>query len=178
MEGKFKWAPYNKGGDFRRWYGNHEHLIWWEGGGTDIVDLRPRSVVRAQSHYFRESVSWLSYTISANSFRRYPSGFIFDTSAHSAFFESNEALEIALCLSNSKPFGLISSVINPTVHFHSANFMDAPYAHVAYRDVAQLSSALVAVSKNDWDAFETSWNFTTLPLLSADHRAESRGHLC
>jgi hypothetical protein len=169
LDGTLHWAPYNKGGEFRRWYGNIEHVLWWKHDGKTISDLKPKSVMRSQTHYFRESVSWLSYTVSRNSFRSYEPGFVFDTSAHSAFAENAESLSAALCFGNSKAFEVIATVINPTVNFHAGNFMNAPLVPVSKSHTHETSCAAVALSKSDWDAYETSWDFTSLPLISPDH---------
>lgn len=171
--GELHWAPYNKGGEFRRWYGNLEHILWWKNEGKQISDLKPKSVMRSQTHYFRESVSWLSYTVSRNSFRSYEPGYVFDTSAHSAFSENTENLTTALCFGNSKPFEIIATVINPTVNFHSGNFMDTPLVAIPKGHTGKISVAATGLARSDWDAYETSWDFTTLPLLSPDHRGKT-----
>ena len=77
------WFPYNKGGSFRKWYGNQEFLIYWKNGGIDLFN-DPKAVVRNPSYYFRESVSWSDVTSSKNSFRYYKK-LIFDSTGHSAF---------------------------------------------------------------------------------------------
>ncbi|RUM26025.1 BREX-1 system adenine-specific DNA-methyltransferase PglX [Rhizobium vallis] len=168
-DGSLHWAPYNKGGEFRRWYGNIEHVLFWKNDGETLSSLKPKSVMRSPTHYFRESVSWLSYTVSRNSFRTYPVGYVFDTSAHSAFSEHNGDLSAALCFGNSKAFEIIATVINPTVHFHSANFMDTPFVKVPQAHTDQLRSEAVELARSDWDAYETSWDFTAFPLLSPDY---------
>jgi hypothetical protein len=162
--GRLRWAMYNKGGSFRRWYGNQEHVIWWRDDGRDIESLKPRSVLRGSTYYFQKSVSWLDYTVSRNSFRVYPEGFIFDTGAHSAFSKSEHVLDQVICFGNSKAFEVIATVINPTVHFHSGNFLDCPRVDVDEAQTKQLTRMLVEISKRDWDNFETSWDFRDQPL--------------
>ena len=163
--GRLRWALYNKGGNFRRWYGNHEHVVWWRDDGIDIESLKPKSVLRGTSYYFKKSVSWLSYTVSRNSFRTYPGGFIFDTSAHSAFSNDDHVLDHVICFGNSKPFEVIATVINPTVHFHAGNFLDCPQVNVDKDKTRDLARSLIEISKSDWDNFETSWDFRDQPLL-------------
>ena len=164
-DGRLRWALYNKGGSFRRWYGNQEHVIWWRDNGRDIESLKPKSVLRGANYYFSRSVSWLSYTVSRNSFRAYPEGFIFDTSAHSAFSNEEHVLDHVICFGNSNAFEVIATVINPTVNFHSGNFLDCPRVDVDETKIKHLAKALIEISRCDWDNFETSWDFRDQPLL-------------
>ncbi|MGA4508322.1 BREX-1 system adenine-specific DNA-methyltransferase PglX, partial [Propionibacteriaceae bacterium G1746] len=71
-----RWFPYNKGGEFRKWYGNQEHVVNWENDGAEIVDFKPRSVIRNPGTYFSPSVSWSDISSGEAAFRRYPQGFI------------------------------------------------------------------------------------------------------
>jgi hypothetical protein len=164
-KGRLRWALYNKGGSFRRWYGNQEYVIWWQHDGHDIDSLKPKSVLRGSTYYFKKSVSWLNYTVSRNSFRAYPEGFIFDTGAHSAFSNDEHVLDQVICFGNSKAFDVIATVINPTVNFHAGNFLDCPRVDVDKGQTEFLARTLIESSKRDWDNFETSWDFCDQPLL-------------
>lgn len=171
--GRLKWAHYNKGGDFRRWYGNRDYVVWWRYDGLDLKALRPKSVLRGYEFYFKPSISWLSYTISTNSFRLYEAGFVFDTSAHSAFMFDSADSAATLCMANSKVFGVIAAVINPSVHFHAGNFLDVPRVAVSDSGVSIRASRLVDLARVDWDAYETSWDFAHSPLLDPAHRRDT-----
>ncbi|RYQ43666.1 hypothetical protein PG2000B_0927 [Bifidobacterium pseudolongum subsp. globosum] len=80
-----KWFPYNKGGDFRKWYGNQEFVVNWANDGQELKDFKPRSVLRNPSHYFKPSVSWSKISSGAPAFRLFPPGFVFDVAGTSIF---------------------------------------------------------------------------------------------
>lgn len=79
-----KWFPYNKGGSFRRWYGNQEFVVNWEEDGKEIKEYKG-AVIRNPTFYFKSSVSWGLIASNASSFRFYPSGFIYDVAGMSLF---------------------------------------------------------------------------------------------
>ena len=165
-----RWHAYNKGGDFRRWYGNCEFVVDWRQNGAAIKSIKPKSVVRNESRYYQPSVSWSDITSSKSAFRLYDEGFIFANSAHSAFSNGSGNLYQAAALLNSNVIDGIIKAISPTFHFDVGYFSKLPYANVPSDDRV---ATLKQLSKGDWDAFETSWDFTTLPLLQPDHRAET-----
>ena len=168
LETKKRWFPSNKGGEFRKWYGNHEFILNWEDDGREVRAFAPNSVIRNPSFYFRQSVSWSDVTSGMSSFRVYPHGFIHDAVGHSAFGgdESWKLRLVAYC--NTKFFGHAADLINPTIHFHIGYFNKLPFA--TYGDDYQLSSlsgSCISASKLDWNSYERSWDFGSLPLLSA-----------
>lgn len=165
-----RWALYNKAGEFRKWAGNQSHVIWWRNDGQDIKNLKPKSVIRSPEFYFKESVSWSDYTASANSFRHYDPGFVFDTGAHSAFSEEKAHLNELICFGNSKIFNAIKDVINPTMHFHAGNLLETPRLPINAEHISKMAPAAINLTRDDWAAYETSWDFTTLPLLASEHR--------
>jgi type II restriction/modification system DNA methylase subunit YeeA len=160
-----KWFPYNKGGEFRKWYGNQEYLVNWESDGHEIAAFRPKSVIRNPGYYFKESVSWSDVTSSANAFRWYPSGFIFDSTGHSAFPNARCTRGQLLCLLNNKFIQEAVQLLNPTMHFHVGYFNDLPAALHTQDLAGSLARPLIELARADWDNFETSWNFHDLPLL-------------
>lgn len=165
-----KWFPYNKGGEFRRWYGNFENTVNWKGNGFEIKECRPRSAVRNEKRYFKPSVSWSDITTGKNSFRISPSGFIFANSAHSVFPHANADLKTLLGLLNSNVVNGVISALSPGMHFDVGYFSKLPIPNLNKPPNIDL---LVEAAKSDWDAYETSWGFTALPLLSPDHRGET-----
>jgi len=165
-----RWHAYNKGGDFRRWYGNNVFVVDWKDNGSAIKSIKPKSVVRNEIRYYKPSVSWSDITSSKSAFRLYDEGYIFANSAHSAFPNGSGDLLQAAALLNSNVVDGIIKAISPTFHFDVGYFSKLPYAHVG---MANRASTLKQLSKSDWDAYETSWDFTTFPLLSPDHRSET-----
>jgi hypothetical protein len=167
------WFPINKGGNFRRWYGNHEFVVNWKKEGRELHAFKPRAVIRNPSYYFKESVSWSDVTFK-NSFRHYPSGFIFDATGHSAFWGSESDKWLMLSYCNNKVCEKIVAAINPTMHFHIGYFDSLPWPEKLNAVTAErISTRAIEIVKFDWEAYETSWDFTTLPLLQPDHRAET-----
>lgn len=138
-----KWALYNKAGEFRKWSGNQDTVVFWQGNGRDIGSLKPRSVMRSPEFYFNESISWSELTSSGNSFRYYPKGFVFDTSAHSAFCEDYRVRSQLLIFGNTKLFERMSKIINPTFHFHAGNLLQLPQLTVPADWADHMMSAAV-----------------------------------
>ena len=180
--GQVKWYPYSKGGEARRWYGNHFLVINWANNGSEIKNFRDkngklRSGLKNLIFQFKEGVTW-SLTSSANiSFcaRFRPAGFVFDVNGMSAFPKED-------CIPRSYSTALLNSYIpqqalkfiNPTMAFQSGDISRIPLPDKNAADV-ELGPAenCISLSITDWDAYETSWDFATLPLLSTDHRGES-----
>lgn len=169
-ESNLKWFPYNKGGDFRKWYGNQDYIVNWENDGQEINDFRPHAVVRNPNYYFKESVSWNLITSATNAFRYYPHGFIFDVAGMSAFYGTSSWKKILLAYSNSIFFKKMAISINPTLNFQIGNFNQLPYAINIWEfpSISYDVEELLGYHKTDWDSYEISWNFQTLPLLNPD----------
>lgn len=159
-----KWFPYRKGGERRRWYGNHEYVVNWEKDGTELFAFRPRSVIRNPSTYFREALTW-SLT-SANGFaaRYCPPGFLYDVNGMSSFADSG-LLEV-LGTVNSTVGAELLAAMNPTLAFQVGDISAFPY--IAPRGGDQLASLVkscIMIAREDWDSQETSWDFSDLPIL-------------
>ena len=163
-----KWFPYNKGGDFRKWYGNICFVLNWEGDGSEIKKRRPKSVIRNERFYLRESISWQDYTIGASSFRLYPDGFIFATNAHSAFARDSETVLQILAFCNSVVLAAVAAAVSPGLHFNSGYFALVPFSaeHISAA-VGAIAGEAVQLARDDWNAYERSWDFLSLPVLAA-----------
>ncbi|BAK83266.1 BREX-1 system adenine-specific DNA-methyltransferase PglX [Komagataeibacter medellinensis] len=168
-----KWFPYAKGGAFRKWYGNAEHVVNWEAGGRDIL-ASGRAYPRARNRYFSPSVSWSFLSSSYFGVRQQPQGFIFDMAGCSLFPDAPAHLPIytgALCARTAR---LFLKAMNPTLNFQVNNVAAIPLPDTLAVDaIDRTVRAAVEIGKSDWDASETSWDFTILPLLSPAHRAGS-----
>ncbi len=164
------WYAYNKGGEFRRWYGNNDYIVNWMNDGHEIKSLKPKSVIRNERKYFSKSVSWSDITSSKSAFRIYGEGYIFANSAHSAFQTGNGSILEASALLNSCVIDGIINAISPTFHFDVGYFSKLPFIGGIGEGLA---TELRSLSKSDWDAYETSWDFTRLPLLAPEHRGET-----
>ena len=172
-----KWFPYNKGGEFRKWYGNQDYLVNWENDGRAIRDFgtenggRARSALRNTEFYFQESLTWSDVTSGPPSFRLNDSGGIHDVKGMSAFsFRGVERLLLAgYC--NTLIVRAIARATNPTLSFQIGNFANIPFIEVVGEnirfDVTKNVDWLVRTAVNDWNIYERSWNFKSLPILPA-----------
>ena len=165
-EAQCRWFPYNKGGDFRKWYGNQEYVVNWDRNGRELKSFE-KAVVRNPGYYFRTSVSWSDVTASTNAFRWYPAGFIFDSTGHSAFPASQLTREQLLCLCNNCFTQEAAAILNPTMHFHVGYFNVLPAAVLPQKSAEKNAEPLIEAAHLDWNAYERSWDFQSLPILTA-----------
>lgn len=165
-----KWFPYNKGGEFRKWYGNNDYVVNWENDGLEIRNFKDdkgklRSRPQNTEYYFRESVSWSLVTSSVAAFRYKAQGNIFDVAGMSFFSKKNLFYLLALC--NTKVVMEILKVIAPTINYQCGDIANIP---VLFDDeqkpfIESIVQNNIAISKVDWDTFETSWDFVKHPLI-------------
>ena len=171
-----RWFPYNKGGDFRRWYGNQEFVVNWEHDGAEIRAFgtedggRPRSRAQNTSAYFSPSVSWSKISSGAPAFRAYPPGFIFDVAGTSMFADTQRERDALIAFTNSQVAYEQLSAVAPTMNFEVGQVAGLPVTDETPDETVGRVSALVEQSKTDWDAFETSWDFTENPLIMTARR--------
>lgn len=160
-----KWFPYNKGGNCRKWYGNQELIVNWENDGEKIknykgVDGKLRSRPQNTQYYFRPSISW--GLISGPFFRYFPNGFIYDIQGMSYFPNNKDNIYAFLSWMNSKPFRFIGKVVNPREQYQAGDLIKLPSSNT---DLSELGKANIRISKSDWDAHETSWDFQENELV-------------
>lgn len=170
---KVKYAPYNKSGDFRKWYGNCSTIIDWANDGYEIKNFfdskgKLRSRPQNIDYYFKRGVTWS--LISTNTFaaRLSPGGFIFDVGGSSGFSTEEKTL-YALGLLCSKISYIFLAALNPTINFQIGDIKNIPVIlpenETQLNSVNYLVENNVSLSKSDWDSFETSWDFAKHPLL-------------
>ncbi|MGM0340742.1 BREX-1 system adenine-specific DNA-methyltransferase PglX [Enterococcus sp. AZ007] len=168
-----KWFPYNKGGSFRRWFGNYDYIVNWENDGYEIRNFvdhndKLRSVTRNPNFYFRESITWSDVTSGAFSMRLRPSGSISDSTGHSAFAKNKKDQLYLLGLLNSPIANYIFNILNPTIHMHIGYVSLFPTLvdEGTRDDIAKLVEEAISLSKNDWFDSEQGWYvFNKNPLL-------------
>lgn len=161
-----KWFPFNKGGDFRKWYGNHEYVINWQNGGAEILAERPKSTVRSPQFYFRPCVSWSKISTGSPAFRSYPQGFVLGSAAKSVYVDSDQESTLIMSICNSSLVQLLLEAKSPTMSFVAEDVGSLPILTAAApEEVLELVAELQANSTADWDDSETSWNFAATPLL-------------
>lgn len=173
-----KWFPYNKGGAYRKWYGNQEFIINWENNGYEIKKTKG-AVIRNPQFYFRESISWGLITSGGSSFRYYPKGFIYDVAGMSLFM-TKQINQLAVIASlNTKLFSKLIKIINPTINMQCGDIAKSPYLMISSNyTTANLAEQNISISKIDWNIHETSWDFKKTTLLDTEfNKQESKSLL-
>lgn len=162
-----KWFAHNKGGGFRRWYGNQDYVINWMDDGKELYSFKG-AVIRNPSYYFKHSLSWPKVCSNDISFRYYPDGFIYDCAAMSIFFNSDKEYTYYLAYLNSKVVHSVLEILSPTLNFEVGQISKIPACNIEerYFDINSFVSQNIAISKLDWDSHETSWNFQQNELIS------------
>lgn len=165
-----KWFPYNKGGDFRKWYGNDYFIVNWENDGALIRNFHDKtgklkSRPQNTQFYFRKCISWSLISSSKIAFRYKPEGNIFDVAGMSCFTDEHMYYLLALC--NSKIATTVLAVIAPTINFQVGDIANIPVIlDINTEDILEnITNQNIKISKDDWDAFETSWDFKRHPLI-------------
>lgn len=168
-----KWFPYNKGGEFRKWYGNNDYVLNWENDGEEVkayAEKLYKSVTRTIKNipfYFKECFTWSLISSGSIAFRYKPKGGLFDVAGMSCFSENKLYYLLGLC--DSKIVVKIMEILAPTINFQAGDIANIPV--IISKDneqiltVNSLVEQNIALSKSDWDSFETSWDFTVHPLI-------------
>jgi type II restriction/modification system DNA methylase subunit YeeA len=164
-----KWFPYNKGGEFRKWFGNRDSVLRYDNVGVKTMASLSGHRHDGKSHYFKPGLTWTDISSSFFGVRRTDNGFIFDATSHSAF-PAHTDLNYVVGLLCSKLSSTFLKAINPTLHFQVGNIASIP---IIVKNVDKMRAAvdsavepLIATSRRDWNAYERSWDFQSLPLLT------------
>ena len=166
-----EWRKYNKAGGYRKWYGVASHAIDWRRDGAELKNFKGSGLSSA-SNFGKNHLVWGKLTSGDPSFRFDTNETWFDDASPAVIEPENYDLCLALLNSNSARMFL--KTFNPTMNLQPGDVSKVPYPFVHDKDrVSIISRALCELSKSDWDAYETSWDFTTLPLLQHDHRGET-----
>ena len=162
-----KWFPLNSGGQFRKWYGNFEKVVNWENDGFEMKAY-PKAYIRAKDMYFREGLSWTKITSGKFGIRYAPKGFVFDSAGQTVFCNEGEIYYL-LGLLCSEYTSYTLKLLNPTINYQVGDVANIPVIIDASRKakVTSIVKDSIAISKEDWDSFETSWDFKEHPLIGA-----------
>lgn len=169
--GSQKWYPYNKGGDFRKWYGNNDYVVNFRNQGEEVcayIDatsaVKSNGRVINREHYFHECISW-SLVTSGNIAFRYKSNCIFDVAGMSCFAD-HKTLLLLLGLNNSNVVNILLKVLAPTINFQVGDIANIPVLKIDDNtEIQELVEKNIQQSKKDWDCYETSWDFKRHPLV-------------
>jgi hypothetical protein len=167
--GKKKWIPYDKGGAFKRWYGNNQYILFWENNGEKIK--KTKANLRSQHLYFKESITWSALTSSQTSFRFSKFKGSFD-SAGSSLFPNEKDMYTQLAFLNTKVVQSYLDIINPTLNYGAGSMSLVPFIKPRKNEdlIQKLAIENINNVKEDWDSFETSWDFARHPLVLAPEK--------
>jgi len=173
-----RWFPYCKGGSFRKWYGNNEYVVNWKDNGFDIKENTLRNYpqlswdnlgwkISNEQFYFIKGITWTATSSSHFGVRCFEPGFLFDVKGSSCF-PPPDKYEIILGLLASKMTRYILKFLNPTIEFQPRDISNIPIPEALIRSddcrLQEIVKQLITISKDDWDSFEFSWDFSSSPL--------------
>ncbi|WP_292374249.1 BREX-1 system adenine-specific DNA-methyltransferase PglX [Methanosarcina sp. UBA411] len=179
-----KWFPYNKGGSFRKWYGNNEYVVNWLNNGYEIKENTLVNYpqlswdnlgwkISNEKCYFLPAITWTATSSSHFGVRKSFQGFLFDVKG-SCCFPNDLPDEIVLGFLASKQVRFFLQFLNPTIEYQTRDIGNLPFINNILKnetptEIIKYVTSLVGISKFDWDSYETSWDFTTLPILKPEY---------
>ncbi len=160
-----RYVFYNKGGSYRKWYGNIDYVLKYDIASYNIL-LNQGNHLPSRDRYFQECITWTDLSTKGVAFRLEPKGTVFDGSAATAFGD-HEILLYSLGLLNSKYTDVLARLLNPSLHFKLGDYNRIPYIFDERKKetVTALVRDCIETSKKDWDSFETSYDFSVHPLV-------------
>lgn len=164
-ESNFKWFPYNKGGANRKWYGNQELLLAFDKSNYDIL-LNQGNHLPSRHLYFKPSLSWSKVSANNIAFRYFPKGFIFDVAGTSLFINNDDELPLFASILNSNVINTILQLISPTLNYEVGQIATLPIPKLDKLNTHDVAQKNISISKADWDAHETSWDFEENELIA------------
>jgi len=173
-----KWFPYNKGGEFRKWYGNQEYVVNWENDGEEIkksiierysyLNGNPNFVAKNQELYFHKAITWSAISSGKFSIRIQGVGTIFSNAGMSAF-PNDEIFNYIFAFLNSKIVLDLLKILSATINFNAGDISNLPIifpkSSTLKSKIDTLTQECINISKEDWDSRETSWDFRTNELV-------------
>ncbi len=161
VSSNYLYTPHNKGGEYRKWYGNREFFLKYNQNALEKMEKNAGFRHDGKEYYFKRHIGWSKITSSKSSFRYFENGFTFD-SAGLGLFSNDADMLCTLALLNSKVVENLIIILNPTLNVTPMIVKKFPYLEA---DVDNIVKGCISLSKADWDSFETSWNFRRHPLL-------------
>ncbi|OSJ19459.1 hypothetical protein BST63_15505 [Bradyrhizobium canariense] len=167
-----KWFPYNKGGPFRKWYGNNAYVVNWEEGGKEVIAFAaslygsPTRTIKNISYYFQPCITWSALSSGGISLRKCDAGFIFDTKGQCLFCDDESDLLFFMGLLNSNVSEKLMTVLSPTLDFNSGTIAKVPSLAMAGKsEIVRNAKEAVGIAALDWNLNETSWDFAQCSLV-------------
>ena len=165
IDNGYKWYPYNKGGARRQWFGNYDYVLNFNEEAQLILSKQGNKLA-SKLQYFKEAITWSNIISAGFSIRYREKGSVFDISGMSAFFENGQDIKYILGIISSKLSDYVFKILNPTVNLQVGDFKNFPVIEDedVKREVLPVVEECLAISKYDWNTFETAWDFTANPL--------------
>lgn len=165
-----KWFPCNKGGDYRKWYGNNQYAVNWENDGFEIINFKDKHgklLSRPQNlmYNFREALTWSTLSSGDVSFRYSAETMMFESKGSECFPKSSKDIWNILGFLNSTVAMYYFKMIAPTVDYSEGSVLKLPFIRNENEEINALVRENIQLSKSDWDSFETSWDFEQHPLI-------------
>lgn len=166
-ESKAKWLPCTSGGQFRKWFGNNEDVIFWEHDGAELIEFSG-SHIKNRQFYFLPAVTWSSISSGAFSTRYVSSGYL-PEHAGNCLYTNESMLALIQGIANSSIALFFMSLLSPSLNFNVGDVARIPIVKPSdcnqQNEIINIVRALRHESKSDWDSFETSWDFKRNPLV-------------
>lgn len=170
----YKWIPCNKGGQFRRWYGNNEYIINWDNDGTELKAFATMKnngkhwsrFLKSLDCFYHEGVTWSKITSGDFSCRYMPEGYIMESAA-CAIMPPHYGIAFMLALMNTKISQAVLRIKNPTINMQASDIMAVPITDATSKreSIEKMARNNISLSQVDWDSYETSWDFKRNPLV-------------
>ena len=175
LQSNLKWFPYQKGGGYRKWYGNHIYIINYENNGQELLAFHEKlnkfhsgGRLKNKKYYFKKSITW-TFIATTSGFRIGEEGFLFDVAGSSLFTETDQQRNIMLGFLCSNTAEYLLYLLNPTMNIQARDVKALPYLESEleqdFAKIEELVQENINLCKQDWDSFETSWDFEKHPLL-------------
>ena len=184
-ESQKKWFPYNKGGSFRKWYGNNDFLVNWFNDGYEIKENTLANYpqlswdnlgwkISNERFFFNPAITWTATSSSHFGVRKSKAGFLFDVKG-SFCIPDKLSISTVLGFMASKQVRFFLKFLNPTIEFQPRDIGNLPISEKTINQhhqelIDDCVTKLLDISEGDWDTYETSWDFTSFPLLNPDYR--------
>lgn len=176
LKSRKKWFPHNKGGKFRKWYGNNEYVVNYENDGKEVKELAdelnktsPGGRIKNSKYYFKKGVTWTDITSGGFGARYLPSGYIFDTTGPTMFVDDKEIFNL-LAYVNSNIFQKLLDLTMSGLHYNNGVLATLPmWINIDIESENQITKIVkenINISKMDWDSKETSWGFINNKLIN------------
>lgn len=169
----FKWVPYAKGGGYKKWKGFDEYVVNWQNNGYEIKNYkkgdRKAASVRSENYYFKKCITWSAVTSALFSTRILDNGYIYDSGGSVLVLNDDEELKYIQAILSSKISQYFLDIFNSTLNYQPGDIARIPIIlnYNIKQNIDEMVSECCKISKEDWDCFETSWDFTRHPLLKS-----------